>query len=142
MQRVDQRVASARTSLLDRTVAHECLKIPVDGGSRQARGLGDGSQRLLFRAETGQGPEHRHGAGHGSAGAVRWGANRVQQRELPLAIGDRRVSHNADSIQWSIFTGHGRRHQAPNFPVREFQEQTFPVIRRAGTYSSTGKGPG
>ncbi|GLX22566.1 hypothetical protein Slala02_58690 [Streptomyces lavendulae subsp. lavendulae] len=137
MQRVSQRVASTRPQLLHGTFPRQGLQIPVSGRCGKSRGLGDRGQGVFTRPKADQRSEHRHGASHGSAhaaGAVGRGGNRLQQRELPLAVvEDPRVSHNADSIQWPIVPGQDLTHQALNFPVPEFQEVALPVYRGAGT---------
>ncbi|GGR81669.1 hypothetical protein GCM10010269_21080 [Streptomyces humidus] len=138
MQRVSQGVASTRPALFDGALPHQGLQIPVSGRRGKVRGLGYRRQGMFTRPETDQRSEDRHGACHGSARAVRRGGNGMQQRELPLAVvEDLRVSHNADSIQWSILPGQDPAHQALNFPVLEFQERALPVYRAAGTGMAT-----
>ncbi len=134
MQRVSQRVAGAWPALVNDTLPHQGPQIPVNGRRGKSCRLGNRSQGMFTRAETGKRFEHRHGARHGAAGAVGWGGNGMQQRELPLAVVEElRVSHNADSLQWPILPGQDPAHQALNFPVLEFQERALPVYLEAGT---------
>ncbi|GGY40033.1 hypothetical protein GCM10010326_37480 [Streptomyces xanthochromogenes] len=129
MQRVDQRVRSARPPLFDGAVPQQRLQIAVDGRRRQLCGRRDRGKGLLTRAEAPQGTQYRHGARHGSAGAVGCHGSLVQQRDFPLAVADQPVSHNAHSIRQPILLNQDRDDQALIFPVREFQEQKIPAIR-------------